>query len=755
MNSDNDSSSDSAMGNEVSMIVNAESCITSEIACHVEGDSVKHFENDKCLLKDGFAHFDSKPGGSEETRKNLAFSSAVYECDPATDINKERETESGATSTDRIVQIRENKTIFINDLETKIEKCNDEPESSDNRKENFISSESIDGRNTWDPAISWAERCEAKNASIMYRNDDFEELYEEANSALFPIEIRRNVDRIRLECESHALFELAKEVLSKSLDSMDEKNPNIVPRPHKQLQLAAFEIAIFSLRLHNFISPKWLSRTYSSHVSWISDKCIDIGCTALQKLNDNWEDVLTPPEVIDISGRASRSGDHKLRRAAAELAVSCLPQSHTLNPGEIQQAVNMCKEEDIEMLERACACVEASSKNGGIQPDILFYVARQWQYIHEKLTEEKNRQAKPNTTPNVGRNFLHKGNLNKIKKDAISSTSRSASFRMNDGGHSKAKSASKLTNAIGCADLKLRPMQCIPHQLNDERFRLNHNNTTSSYQDFGQATILTAEQYVQQQMHRMAEEMLKRSCSHEHVSSKVKSSSDSASYSWIYPQYSSPLHHTMPVVKCMNMAKQNMDDYKSVRSNPIGENSEASLQLQAAFRIGMKALEVLARRGIEERSDVKYAQSPPCSDDIRWLCALAASLGPSCLRKFCKTVISSVSSPYVLHDLALEAARHFAMYNPAQLASYLRSPAVSPIVTKCLTMYSELVRRDLVLLTQVGYSDFVELLRRARSAFCMAPGGMTKFNELLEMIRKSCPKKGDLWQHIMSGLSRA
>ena len=41
------------------------------------------------------------------------------------------------------------------------------------------------------------------------------------------------------------------------------------------------------------------------------------------------------------------------------------------------------------------------------------------------------------------------------------------------------------------------------------------------------------------------------------------------------------------------------------------------------------------------------------------------------LRTFYKTVTSSVSSPFVLHDLALEAARHFAMYSSAELASFL------------------------------------------------------------------------------------
>ena len=130
-------------------------------------------------------------------------------------------------------------------------------------------------------------------------------------------------------------------------------------------------------------------------------------------------------------------------------------------------------------------------------------------------------------------------------------------------------------------------------------------------------------------------------------------------------------------------------------------------------------------------------------------------LGPTCLKKFCKAVYSAVTSPYLLHDLALEAARNFALYNPAQLNSHLRSPSVSPIVHKAMAMYTELLHHDLVFLSSRGHSDFVDLLRRARSAFAMAAGGMTRFNEILDVIRKTYPKKRELWQLIMNGLSKA
>ena len=713
----------------------------------------KSFPINKCKLED------LETEVSEIARANVKVGSNDCHIDPTDNLERKEDVRctlkvacsANDTSEDIGVhlEIPINSRSFPCEPTLVDEKTNDceraDPLNKDG--ENFLLCGSIDGRNNWDPAISWAENCDSKCTSDMYPRDNYRRYEVSASSDYFPVEIRRGIEKTRLECDSHALFELAKEILSKSLDQIDGHDSHIfLTRPHKQLQLTAFEIGIFSLRLHNFISPKWLSRTYSSHVSWIADKCIDIGCAAIQKLNDNWEDVLTPSEVIDISARASRSRDHNLQHAAAELAVSCLPHSHTLNPGEIQQAINLCKEQDVELLERACASVEASSRNGGILPEILFYVARQWQHIHEMLVDDSNHKSKSVKPSIMEKQYADIAAIS--KKEPACSNLRPSHQKFNKSSLLMAHPVNVLNPNISrdASDVKLRPWPRA-HDI-EEQPQLQHSNPTAVYQDFSRGAILTAEQYVQQQMHRMAEEMLKRNHPYEHIPPRMKSPGH------VPPLPRSHLHYPRLLIPPM-LPKAESTMNVVDRSSREGD-AEISIQLQTAFRVGIKALEGLARRGIdEERSDMKYAPSPPCSDDIRWLCALTASLGPPYLRKFCKTVTSSVSSPFVLHDLALEAARHFAMYNPAQLASFLRSPAVSPIVSKCLTMYSEVVRRDLLLVNQNSYSDFVELLRKARSAFCMAPGGMIRFNELLEMIRKSCARKGDLWQHIMNGLSRA
>jgi len=82
------------------------------------------------------------------------------------------------------------------------------------------------------------------------------------------------------EAGAHFMFELAKIVLSKAGGSSNQslftqpsngQNPR---GPHRALHMCAFHIELYAIGLHNAVSPNWLSRTYSSHVSWITgEKC--------------------------------------------------------------------------------------------------------------------------------------------------------------------------------------------------------------------------------------------------------------------------------------------------------------------------------------------------------------------------------------------------------------------------------------------------------------------------------------------------
>ena len=81
------------------------------------------------------------------------------------------------------------------------------------------------------------------------------------------------------EASAHFMFELAKNVLLKaggsSATSLFTQPSSSTPHagPHRHLHLCAFQIGLYALGLSNCVSPNWLSRTYSSHVSWIAGQC--------------------------------------------------------------------------------------------------------------------------------------------------------------------------------------------------------------------------------------------------------------------------------------------------------------------------------------------------------------------------------------------------------------------------------------------------------------------------------------------------
>uniref|UniRef100_UPI00398E652C zinc finger SWIM domain-containing protein 8 isoform X3 n=1 Tax=Pristiophorus japonicus TaxID=55135 RepID=UPI00398E652C len=190
------------------------------------------------------------------------------------------------------------------------------------------------------------------------------------------------------EAAAHFYFELAKTVLIKAGGNSSTSiftHPSASgghQGPHRNLHLCAFEIGLYALGLHNFVSPNWLSRTYSSHVSWITGQAMEIGSAALNILVECWDGHLTPPEVASLADRASRARDPNMVRAAAELALSCLPHAHALNPNEIQRALVQCKEQDNTMLEKACMAVEEAAKGGGVYPEGLHpaFIGAQFPY---------------------------------------------------------------------------------------------------------------------------------------------------------------------------------------------------------------------------------------------------------------------------------------------------------------------------------------------------------------------------------------
>lgn len=526
------------------------------------------------------------------------------------------------------------------------------------------------------------------------------------------------------EAEAHFMFELAKTVLTKAggnsstsvftqAASSDAQNG-----PHRVLQLCAFEIGLFALGLHNRTSQNWLSRTYSSHVSWISGQAMEIGHQAITLLLERWEGNLTPSEVTSIADRASKSNDRAMVRAAAELGLSCLHMATTLNPAEIQRALSQCRDEDSQLLDQACQAVESAARGGGVYPEVLFDVAKHWFYLHEK-NQTNSSASRPAKSESRSR-----GSLSRSSQSTSSSS------------HSP-------------------PLSPFMPQLPQFTIPLG-------YSSIPPPLYTTPEQYVQQQMHQQVHQMMG------HYPAYL-SGNNSGYRCGSQSHYSYPFSRTLPGTQFSlsgAYAGLTPPPYQttSVSSSPSQHGSrltaaqqgpQVTYYLNSAYRVGMLALEFLSRRTSDDRPNVTFSRNPSCSEDIKWLCTLSGKLGNSHLQRFCVAALNAVVSPFILHDLALEAARHMARSNPAQLAANLRSPTISPLVQKSLTMYAQCIRYKLMNISQNDYDEFVDLLRHARGAFCMAPGGMTQFNELLQSIRRGHSKKKELWQMIMTGLAKA
>lgn len=79
-----------------------------------------------------------------------------------------------------------------------------------------------------------------------------------------------------------------------------------------------------------------------------------------------------------MADRASRCRDPSMVSAAAELALSCLSFASFLNTNEIHIALNQCKDQSAEMLQRACLSVEMAAKDGGVHSEVLFEIAKRF-----------------------------------------------------------------------------------------------------------------------------------------------------------------------------------------------------------------------------------------------------------------------------------------------------------------------------------------------------------------------------------------
>lgn len=226
-----------------------------------------------------------------------------------------------------------------------------------------------------------------------------------------------NVDPNQLpsEASAHFMFELAKTVFDKAGGSSTTAHlfrPQLVAQNggrgiHRKLHMCTLRIALYALGLQNRTSPNWMQRTYNGRASFIHEQALEIGLPAIKYLSENWEGYLTPVEAACIADKAGSSFDPEVKKIAAEMAKSCLKYANYLDYTAVCRILAQCKEQTIEMTEKACKEIEQTAENDNVCADILFATARAWHGIYLRLMMDEQRHC-PNNVDNLYQlNHLH------------------------------------------------------------------------------------------------------------------------------------------------------------------------------------------------------------------------------------------------------------------------------------------------------------------------------------------------------------
>ena len=486
------------------------------------------------------------------------------------------------------------------------------------------------------------------------------------------------------EASAHFMFELAKTVLTKaggtsttSLFTQPTANQN--PRgPQRALHMCAFQIGLYALGLHNRVSPNWISRTYSSHVSWITGQAMEIGATAISFLMGTWEGHLTPPEAANIADRASRGRDTAIVTAAAELALSCLNHAHALNPNEIARAILQCKEQSVMMLEKACLAVENAATGGGVYPEVMFEVARHWYDLYKRhappgsLPRDDHSVPPPSPTDRMAGMAMAQlppvtlaqapgpgmpGAFNMPQMNpALGLQAFPAVYSLIQGYPGMPSPSLPLHMYVGPPPHHIMPIPTthtgpsgpgiagqfpgLPHTMPGLQMFPNVSEAGPRFNMAGgplfqlalpsMAPLLPTPPHSQHLQHPGAQGVALLA----HP-----------------PPSPSPLQPPPP---------PSPGHHPAVNGNAL----VCQRYLMSAYRVGMVALETLGRRVSEDRPQTKFTRNPSYAEDVKWLLGVAKKLGLACLQNFLMCVMATVVSPFVLQELTWDCGCFLAAAPP-------------------------------------------------------------------------------------------
>ncbi|RWS16893.1 zinc finger SWIM domain-containing protein 8-like protein, partial [Dinothrombium tinctorium] len=618
---------------------------------------------------------------------------------------------------------------------------------------------------------------------------------------------------------SHFMFELAKTVLTKAggnsssgvlfTQPSSSQNHRL---PHRALHMCAFQIGLYALGLHNAVTPNWLSRTYSSHVSWITGQAAEIGAPAIIFLIDTWEGHLTPPEVASLADRASRGRDRSTVKAAARLALSCLPHAHALNPNEIQRALIQCRELSNDTLEQACLAIETAAKGGGVYPEVLFEVARNWYALYEeslpknggRSNTQVHNNCSDNQTPYVQASI---GEFQVPTSDSSNTNNNSYNVSPETTQQMLAPNERQMQEesivavtrishpSTPCGpfaaipqsppQLPIQVLQTSPYTMSPHPasampyrffsgippfppappiplhpayiqgpppFQYPYYSPTTSTGPVAVATVPHLRGALPPNALFPAQPMLP---------SVVVTQSGAMNQAQRLPLIPTSGPQTYMIPLCGPVPELHMQPPFSINSlphqpqQPLQQLNQRQLgYLLSAYRVGMLAMEILARRVHDDRPQAKYARNPPYGEDVKWLLGIAKKLGTSYLQEFCICTVNSVASPFILLEIVLDAISYLSQSSNPPIPQPLRSPMITPLIHKCQQMFVACTHFKMYHISPADYEEFVQVIRGARQAFQLTQGGMVQFNELLQNLKRSKSYKKELWQHVTNALQQ-
>ncbi|GBP88135.1 Zinc finger SWIM domain-containing protein 8 [Eumeta japonica] len=609
------------------------------------------------------------------------------------------------------------------------------------------------------------------------------------------------------EASAHFMFELAKSVLVKAGGSSSTSlfTQTSCARehhgPHRGLHMAAFQLGLYALGLHNCVSANWLSRTYSSHVSWITGQAMDIGAPAILFLIDAWEGHLTPPEAASIADKASSGRDIHTVRAAAELALSVLPHAHALNYNEIQRAVLQCKEQSDAMLERACLTVEAAAKGGGVYPEVLYTVARYW---HELYLRQANEDSEPTLEEHQYRappplavpvpyavpyafpyhpyppiyQLQYSGAPapapHPPPQYALPPYFVTRGIVPSHPAHAPHPAHQPHPAPLPAAQLPpphppAPPPPPPPIQVNHPApippplpAAAAHGAPVAPLPvppapgppPLPQAQLRRL--LAAYRVGMLALETQARRVHDDRPQNKFGRNNKENSCEERWKNYFGSVFACEDLFADENVtATEYMIDHgNEIMMDEIMKTLECLKVENLLDMIGVSSKMLRHGKGTVARLLYQLfnkwfkaklnryftGRNPPYGDHVKWLLRVSKRLGAQYLHQFCVCAVNSVVSPFVLYELCVESAHWLARGGPHHLVMQHLRGTLAPLVHKCQQMYIQCIHQKLYHLTSVEYEEFVSIVLSARTAFQLTPEGNTQFKEWLASLRRLSQK---------------